>query len=506
MHNTQFWLRLSVLSLLTLLVLCTAVPAADETSSPEGQKINLGGCIDITLQKNFAMKESLENLIQKEAELWVEKDTLVTRVSGYYQAGASGDPQGDEEMAVKGELSYKMPMGDEISFNSEVMRTNLTHRVGQETSFEYRYPLARGGGVIIGWQNVRKAQRNLTMQELKYFSSRQDVVLTIIRRYFDLLQAKKLISVNESAVASARDNLVITRKKYEEGLIAKIDLTRAEIRFLDAQTGLLSQIKNWEDRRDSLLVGMGLDPRKGIEIDYDVAYFPKDFGETECVELALLLRKELLISGEELFQIKENVVVAENNMKPRIDLVTSYSTSEKAFLYTGIDTWNYPSWSAMLECSIDISDRSLKEELLKSRRLVLLYEEKLAEIKRAIIKEVRDNIRTVNLAAARVELRDKSVKAAEDRLHLATRSWEEGLITNREVVDAQTDLVNAQSELLRAKIDYILAEYDLNKSMGIDLSHFIAEEQKKMKQQNGSRKNAIDSFLGVGNKEKRVTR
>ncbi|MDQ7824390.1 MAG: TolC family protein [Candidatus Eremiobacteraeota bacterium] len=444
--------------------------------------LSLDRCVQICLKRNFSLMQALELLIEKEADYYVSmSDNLATKVGSYYKNGTTVLNHGYEEMEAKGELSYKMPLGDTVRASSEIIRTNFTDLAGYDLSLEYRHPMAKGYGPLIGWKEVRKSQRNWTIQELQYFLSKQGVVSEVIRKYFTLLQSKKLIDVNEEAVKSARENLRITKKKFDEGMVSKIDLTRAEILLVESQDGLLSAQKTWQDSRDSLLLTMGLDARRKYDIDYTVPYTPSDFLEEECLDLALLVRKELMVSGEDLIQNQENVVIAKNNLMPQLDLVGGYGATRKDFLFGSGSTGSllYPAWNARIEFSIDISKRALREELLKAQRLVALAEQKIADQKREIVKEVREYIRLVNLNQNKVRLREENLRAAEERLHLAKRSWEEGLINNRELVDAQQALVQAQSQLLRAKIDYIIAEYELRKSIGYDLSYLIRQENRE---------------------------
>lgn len=464
------------------------------------KKLDLPSCITLTLRKNFTMMESMETLLEKEADYYIARNTLQTKVSGSLKSGSDTSLRGYRDSEVKSELVYKLPEGDSISAVAAIGATNFTSRAGHDLSLQYRYPLAKGNGITVGSKDIIKAQRSLTIQEMNYFVSKQDVVNQVIKSYFRLLQARKTIEVSIKYVESAKENLRITRRKYEEGMVPKIDMTRAEIQYVSSQSDLVTVQKSWADARDDLLIHMGLDPREEIDIDYNVPYVPRDFMEDECVDMALLLRKELLATGEELFQKRDDVTIAKDALKPQVDIVTSYSASRREFLWSGIESPSYPQWSAMLEYSIDISKRSLREELLKTKRLVLLQEQRVEDKKRAIVKEVRSGLRLIRLAASKVVLKEENLKAAEERVRLARRSWEEGLINNRELTDAQQGLVTAQVELIAAKIDYILAEYDLRKAIGYDLAHLTDEEKKEKDTESPEKKSSIDRFLGIGEK------
>jgi outer membrane protein len=494
----------SVAALLALLFVFQVSLLAAEQESPADPSLprllSVESCIRIALKNNFTMMDSMEQLLEKEADYYIAKNTLTTRAVASYAAGSNSVPQGFDQLRARGELTYKLPEGDTITATAEELKTSFTTNAGHDLSLQYRYPLAKGNGLIVGSKEIRRTQRNLTIQEMQYFLSKQDVVQNVLRRYFAVLQARKVIEVSENNVQISRENLRVTKRRYEEGMVPKLDVTRAEMNLLEAEDSLLGAKKQWADARDDLITAIGLDSRKSAEIDYDVPYVPRDFQEEECIDLSMLLRKEVLVRGEELFQVKENEIIAKDALKPQVDLVTTYGATRTEFLYSTVMSSQppMPTWSAMVEMSIDISKRSLREELLKQKRLIVLYEERLADKKRDIVKEVRSGLRQIRLSANRVEIRERSLKAAEERVHLATRSWEEGLINNRELLDAQQLKVQAQVALLNSKIEYILAEYDLKKAIGFDLYYLISQEQHEMPRTMEDRKSSIDAFLGIG--------
>ena len=61
-------------------------------------------------------------------------------------------------------------------------------------------------------------------------------------------------------------------------------------------------------------------------------------------------------------------------------------------------------------------------------------------------------------------------KISEDRLHLAQRMVEEGLVVNRDVLEAQRDLTSTRASLLGAQIDYYLSLVALKRSTGRDIA------------------------------------
>lgn len=436
--------------------------------------VSLEDCITLLLSRNFPLKEARETLLRAESSYYnAMNDKVQIKLGGQAIIGTDGDNKGVHEMDINGQFTYRMPQGDTLSLKASGNKTKLPF-LGYGVAAEYRRPLAKGFGDIIGWQDVRAAKRTWTIESVNYFLSKQKLTLSIVTKYFRLIQAQRMILVNQESVKTAKENLDITRKKFNERLVPKIDLSRAEINLLESEDALIAARKSWYDQRDSLLTELGLDPRLNLDFIYDVPYEAMTFSEELCIQAALEMRRELLADITNLEQTRENLLIAKNDRKPQIDLIAKWDQTRTGSS-AGSDPLTTPSWTAGLEYSIDINRRRLQSAVGRHERGIVLGELKIDERKRSVMKEVRDSLRDVRLAENRVIIKEENLKVSEERYYLATRSWDEGIITNREMIDAQQALVKAQSQLVEAQIDYIISEYTLKSAMGIDLAALILQ-------------------------------
>jgi len=62
------------------------------------------------------------------------------------------------------------------------------------------------------------------------------------------------------------------------------------------------------------------------------------------------------------------------------------------------------------------------------------------------------------------------VEVAKRSLYIANRIVQEGLGTNRDLIDAQSDLTASEVSLVTSRINYYLATVRLRKAMGIDVA------------------------------------
>ncbi len=458
------------------------MPAASQEPGADNQqaKLSIADCIAIAISRNYSLKQANESLIQAEIEYYNRiNEKLLMGLGGRMAVG--GDPMESSvhDFSATGNISYQAPSGDTIKAELTNSQNFLFPFLGHGVGAEYRHPLAKGQGRIVAWQDVRTAERAWTVESVNFFLSKQEISSAVIKAYFRLILAQKIIEVNEIFVANSKDNLEITKKKFNEGLVPKIDLSRSEVNLLESEIALLNSQKSWNDIKDSLMTFLAMDPRTSIEPVYDIPYSPVSLEEASCIEIALAERKELKIDETNIAKVKDDLEIAKNNKKPQIDFVAKWNSSRIGPSSDIISNPEYLSnWSTMIEYSMDINRKRLDTDISQAKRGIALADEKIADSKRTIVKDVRDSIRAIKLAESRVINKEENMKAAEERLHLAKRSWEEGIANNREMIDAQQALVQAQSALVESKIDYIIAEYDLNKAMGYDLAELVIKLSK----------------------------
>lgn len=449
--------------------------------SSEGRvcDITLIECVASALNHNYALKQAQERLIQAETEYYDSiNDKLRMKLSGAAYIAKNPSAFSEGFFNSGGTLEYISPDGSSFSLDAEMLHSSSSSS-NYDLGVSYRRPLARGGGVVTPWQDVRSSERNWAGERYQFFLERQSLVYSLIQSYLRLIYAQRRIEVNKLFVKSSLDNLTVTKRKFEEGLVPKIDLSRAEVNLLNSKASLLNAETSWEEQRDALLLEIGLDPRLAVRPVYDLSYSPAVFNEDECIAAALSLRKEPKMDEIDLEGLKDDLTVAKNNFKPQIDFVASWNKTlfnDPARDSGLVSSRRTNSWSAGIEYTAEIGQRRKKSDIDRANRNLILGSEKLEQTKREIIKEVRDAIRDLKLAENQVIIKEESLVAAEERLRLATRSWEEGIVNNREMLDAQEDLTDARISLIGARIDYVIYAYALKKAMGIDLLKSLLEE------------------------------
>lgn len=88
--------------------------------------------------------------------------------------------------------------------------------------------------------DLQRAHNDLTMRELQYQKTQQDLISDISASYNAYQEAKKNIDLAELNLEQAARNLDITERQLQSGLRTQNDLIQAQIALMQAQRGLLN--------------------------------------------------------------------------------------------------------------------------------------------------------------------------------------------------------------------------------------------------------------------------
>ncbi|HET6370018.1 MAG TPA: TolC family protein, partial [Nitrospiria bacterium] len=125
-------------------------------------------------------------------------------------------------------------------------------------------------------------------------SSRRTVVLNVKVAYFGLLQARRLVLVNEETVRQFEEHLRQSEGFYKAGTRPKFDVTKAEVDLTNAQLNLIKARNAAEVARVTLLNAMGVPDRPIAEMEDLLSFQKFNITQEEALKEALRERPDLL--------------------------------------------------------------------------------------------------------------------------------------------------------------------------------------------------------------------
>ncbi|MBN1327005.1 MAG: TolC family protein, partial [Candidatus Cloacimonetes bacterium] len=262
-------------------------------------------------------------------------------------------------------------------------------------------------------------------------------------------------------------------RNYQVGTVKYSDVLQWRVKLQQDQT-TLSKIENdIKELSGYWQILLGISDRALFPAGLNLADFDnsiKKYAEMDSLETSLELEKFLykvkqtsaVLSSLDLGNrmMEKNYLLAKGNFLPSLNLQFSYELeNDDKFDLSGDENWNLAAVISLPIFSSGDNYTNLKKTKyeLESTRLASEY--------------TRDNyLVAAGNTFGRLALRAKVVEDNKTALEFARENhkiindlYDQGMVTNSELLDAELMLFGSESELLSAYYDFILTEHELNR-------------------------------------------
>jgi outer membrane protein len=434
---------------------------------PAPAELTIQEAVESALRYNVGFRRTIQSLLSARSAWWVAGQRWDLELFGAVSRAGNGETAESREVGAS--LSYYALTGANISVTTELSKLDSEedeHRLVATL----RQPLLAGAGpASSAYEEVRRARNAYRSALVSFFASRQSLIERVISAYFNAVRQKQVVGIQMYSVELAEGAVTDAKVRLEEGLLAEIDLTRAQLRLSREKAAAVSQQQSMRDSMDNLLLLLGLQVGGMPDLVSTVSYAPEGVDSEAAIRQALDLRPELRVAELGIENREAALRINRSEARPALDLFGGWSdvrngTSEK-------------SWNLGLELSVPISSRRLRDAVREAEWNLLVERQDFEDLKQEVVAEVRSQVRAAEAAQADVDIQLESVNVAKRSLHLAERMVEEGLRTNRDLLEAQDDLTRSESSLVTSKINHYLAVVRLRRAIGMDIGQDLPTER-----------------------------
>lgn len=307
---------------------------------------------------------------------------------------------------------------------------------------------------------IRQAELGTTGADFNIQKVQQQVKLDTTTGYYNILQTDNLVAVNQETVTSLKKHLQNVQAKVEAGVVARVDLLRAEVELANAEQNLIKAQHNNTLAVSSLLNLMNMDAAAEIQLAEDLQYVPDTRELEDCINIAQNDRPDIN-------QAMINIKIAENGVnqatsgkKPSLSL--SATTAWDSKLLPEDDNWSVglsASWNVF---DAGVTNAKVKQAESSLEKAKLQYEQVMDSAE----QEVRQSFLSMREAEKRYTTTNVVVAKAQEDLNIAQEKYLAGVGTNLEVIDAQLALTQARTNQVQALYDYNINKAKLDKAIG----------------------------------------
>ena len=316
----------------------------------------------------------------------------------------------------------------------------------------------------------KKKKIGLDLAEAKLLKTEQDILYKATEAFTGLIVANEMLKINGRNLKLLQRQVENDKVRLEIGKITVSDLAQSEsslagaqAQFIQAENDVVTNKLNYEN-----VIGKISDPN-GLKKSLK-AFVAIPESLSNAIELSQLNNPNIKIAKFELEQAEKDIQIARSDLSPTAtlslersyseDLSTTYDEREKDILKATV-SWSFFSGGTKIA-------KVNKNRNLKIRKKLLLDNE--IKTNNTNVASAWSNLLSSKSFLASVRLQ---VKAAENANEGISAEYERGSRTTLDVIQSNTLLLNAQISLANSESNYLLAQYNLLKSIGLLNSDYL---------------------------------
>ena len=319
--------------------------------------------------------------------------------------------------------------------------------------------------------DYEKKKIGINLAKEKLLLKEQDILYKAIEAYSGLVSAKEKEEINRKNVELKISQLETDRIRLERGEVKLSDVAQtesslagAEAQYIQSQNEVVTSKLNYEN-----VIGK-VNEKNLKKSTNSIAKIPTSL--KNAIELSKKNNQNIKIAELELAQAEKDIIIAKSDLAPTAnlsiersytdDLSATYDEREKDILKATV-SWPFYSGGKKY-ATID------KNQSIKVRQRLLLD------------NAVKNNLTVVTSAWANLQSSESflnsvkaQVKAAEIANEGITAEYLSGAGSRStlDVIQSNSLLLNAQISLADSERNYLLAQYNLLKSIGLLTSSYL---------------------------------
>ena len=368
----------------------------------------------------------------------------------------------------------------------------------------FNQPLMRNFGMDVTRRGITIARNTLGINREVFRGALMDVAVTTEQAYFDLVYARQFVDVVKEALFLARDQSRITQIRIDVGASAPLDILQPRVQIATQEENLIVAVAAVRDAEDRLRAVMNLDPadwNRPILPTSPVGYTPITVNQEAAVAQALQLRPELHQVQLTTATRQVQYTFARNQVLPQVDLKLNYNAAGLAGRtqefdpVTGVPTGrfnttgysnalsqvfgnDFPSWTFGFNVGLPLTNIGARAEAKRAELDVALSKTNEEQTRQNIAIEVRKTARDIDTTAREIGASRTAREAAEQNLEAERRRYENGMTTNFNVLQIQSQLSDARAREIQSLVAYNKSVAAYHRAVGdlLEVANIKVEE------------------------------
>lgn len=385
-------------------------------------------------------------------------------------AAAHQRARADRRPALQGEASYTRLSGNipSVDFTVPGMDTTFTllpvelNRFYSELSLHQ--PIYNGGRRN---KQIEAASHMADAAKLMEAQAQSDIAFEIRQAYWNLYRATEEEKAVEIALAMVEEHLQEVRNRFEEGVLLKTDLLRAEVRHSEV---LLEEVEARSNVRMARLnfnrlTGLPRDAKPLLVEPAEKA--PERYVKADLVEHALMEKPSLHAHTKQVLAQEAELGIFKNEGIPEINLVGRYIYARPNQYFFAEQDHFRRTWEAGVAMRWNIwSGGRRQSEVNQAEARLQSAEANLADLEERIIMEVERDYLELERSEAAMVAAAANLEVSEAAFQMARHQFGEGVVLSSQVLDTEYSYRLAKARYVGAVSDYEIAKAAILNALG----------------------------------------
>lgn len=305
---------------------------------------------------------------------------------------------------------------------------------------------------------LRQAEAQVRDTEAALVGDEQDLVVRVGETYFDALLAREQLTLVQSLKRMTTVQLDAARKSFAAGSGTRTDIDDAQAR-LDmtlAQELEAQQNVDFTRRKLDVLTGRNGEPLADLDVSRFVAGAPQPAQLDDWVTRAWSQSPDLHQLQAQLDAASEEISRVRADHLPTLDAVAQWAKTDSDNV-NSVNT-RYDQKSIGLQLSVPLYSggyvsSTVRQALATQTRVHEQMEATRRDIEVRIFREFRE----VTEGVARIRALEQAVASADQAVLSGRKSFEAGVRTTLDVLNAEQQRTSALRDLAQARYTYLVA-------------------------------------------------
>lgn len=315
----------------------------------------------------------------------------------------------------------------------------------------------------------RDAQVNYASSFLQSIKDNEELVKNdlsnqAIKIFYGILFLEKSIAVKDTQFAALQEHLRVTEIKIKDYAATDYDVLSTKTRMMEIKNEKIELLNEQYKQEQYLKELIGADRNKQIFLSGNFNLPEFSFNADSLLNLAMNQRLELksALDTRQSAVLQKELISKNDNLIFNADLGYGFKNGYEPNLFV-----MRGNWFATLSASIPIFNGHLTENRIdESLAAIKTDDEKVAQIKESIKTDVYQSLSDLKSSVEKVKSTSEQIDYAKKSLELAKIQYERGVVTNLEVLDAETALAQARLLNIQAMYKSIINYYSLRRATG----------------------------------------